>query len=172
MEDNKNIYKVREIKEIISEEVAKQIKIKKLLERKQIIQNDLNKLLEDFQATNTLYQEPEVQKGGKNETIFHTKPGNVISLSFQDVKGLKLRRQKRTTPGMIDNDLLWRVEDPSTSVRLKRGDYLEIEGNDNLEKGNKFLFIIHRPTEEDPQALKPIGLKYETSPLISWLNNA
>lgn len=171
MEENKKVYKVQELKQIISEEVAKQVKIKKLLEKKEIIKKNLTQLLEDYQ-TNVLYQEPEKEQGGKNETIFHTKPGNVISLSFQDVKGLKLRRQKKVTTGMADNDLLWRVEDPSTSQRLKRGDFLEIEGNDNLEKGNKFLFIIHRPTEDDPNALKPIGLKYETSPLMSWLNNA
>jgi len=42
-----------------------------------------------------------------------------------------------------------------------------------LEQGNKFLFIIHRPGEdEENKVLKPIGLKYETTGLVSWLNNA
>jgi hypothetical protein len=72
---------------------------------------------------------------------------------------------------MIDNDLMWKVEDAANSTRLKKGDYLEIEGNDNLEQGNTFVFSIYRPTENG-DSLKPIGIKYETSPLTSWLNNA
>lgn len=169
MEENKKTYQVKELKKIISEEVAKQIRVKKLLENKKKIERELHTLLED----NMFYQEPEAKTGGKHETIFHTKPGNVISLTFEDLKGLKLRRQKRGTPGMVDNDLIWKVEDPSTSIRLKKGDFLEIEGNDNLEQGNKFLFIIHRPGEgEEDKVLKPIGLKYETTSLVSWLNNA
>ena len=166
-------YTAREIKSLITEEIQQQIRINKLLEAKKKITNDLNVLLEEFRTSNNnvFYQEPEVKKGGKNETIFHTKPGNVISLSFQDIKGLKLRRQKRSTPGMIDNDLMWKVEDAANSTRLKKGDYLEIEGNDNLEQGNTFVFSIYRPTENG-DSLKPIGIKYETSPLTSWLNNA
>ena len=170
MAENQKTYKVHTLKEIISEELSKQVKIKKLMEQKSIISQELKVLLEDYSTVNALYQSPETKTGGKNETIFHTKPGNVISLSFKDLKGLKLRRQKKETPGMIDNDLLWRVEDASDSTHLKSGDYLEIIGDDNLTEGNTLLFQIYRNTEED--VLKPIGLKYKTNELTSWLNNA
>lgn len=170
MEKNEK-YKVKDLKSMISEEVKRQKTIKKLTEEKEIIEKELQGLLnEDYSvgSSNYLYQKPEEQREGKSENIFKTKPGNSISLSFEDVDGIKLRRQKRETEGMVNDDFMWEVIDAKNSVHLKDGDYLKLEGNDNLRVGNSLTFKIFRVIEGQ---LKPTNITYKTNKLTSWLNN-
>lgn len=170
MEKNEK-YKVKDLKSMISEEVKRQRAIKKLAEQKEILKKELQALLEEdynVGSSNYLYQKPEEQKEGKSENIFKTKPGNSISLSFEDVEGIKLRRQKRETEGMVNDDFMWEVIDAKNSVHLKDGDYLKLEGNDNLRVGNNLTFKIYRVVNGE---LKPTGVTYKTNKITSWLIN-
>lgn len=130
-----------ELKSLIKESVKKHIQKEYLHDKLKYINIELNKLNE-----NEEYQETEVAES--SESIFDSKPGETVILNFEGVT-LKLQRQL---------DDLFRVADASESKKLKDGDYVKIQGNDTLEHGKEYTFLIYRQTELD----------YETNPLESW----
>jgi len=83
-----------------------------------------------------------------SESIFDSKPGETVILNFEGVT-VKMERQL---------DDLFKIVDAAESEKLKDGDYVKVQGNDSLNKGKSFKFIIYRETP----------LKYETNPLESW----
>jgi hypothetical protein len=83
-----------------------------------------------------------------SESIFDSKPGETVILNFEGVT-IKMERQL---------DDLFKIVDAAESEKLKDGDYIKIQGNDTLNPGKSFKFIIYRETP----------LKYETNPLESW----
>ena len=51
MAEEKNKYTVKEVKNLVSEELSKQMRIKHLHERRQEVENQLNSLLQEFVQT-------------------------------------------------------------------------------------------------------------------------
>tara|TARA_B100000900_G_C20589452_1_gene721036 strand:+ start:1967 stop:2314 length:348 start_codon:yes stop_codon:yes gene_type:complete len=90
----------------------------------------------------------EKQKAETSDSIFDIKPGQTVILNFEGVT-LKMERQL---------DDLFKIVDAAESEKLKDGDYIKVQGNDNLDSGKSFKFVIYRETP----------LKYETNPLESW----
>ena len=90
----------------------------------------------------------EKQKLEASDSILDIKPGQIVILNFEGVT-VKMERQL---------DDLFKIVDASESEKLKDGDYVKVQGNDRLDSGKRFKFIIYR---EAP-------LKYETNPLESW----
>ena len=90
----------------------------------------------------------EKQKPEASDSILDIKPGQIVILNFEGVT-VKMERQL---------DDLFKIVDASESEKLKDGDYVKVQGNDSLDSGKSFKFIIYR---EAP-------LKYETNPLESW----
>lgn len=90
----------------------------------------------------------EKQTAEASDSIFDIKPGQTVILNFEGVT-LKMERQL---------DDLFKIVDAAESEKLKDGDYIKIQGNDSLDSGKSFKFVIYRETP----------LKYETNPLESW----
>jgi predicted component of viral defense system (DUF524 family) len=135
-----------ELKELIKESVTKFQKKTILENRLKEIKAELDSLNENEAIMPTAEEEPKTEE--KSESIFDSKPGETVILNFEGVT-LKIERQL---------DDLFKVVDAAESKKLKDGDYVKIQGNDTLEAGKNFKFIIYR---EAP-------LKYETNPLNSW----
>ncbi len=96
-----------------------------------------------------LQQVDGAQQGeDESESIFDAKPGETVIFNFQDVT-IKLQRQL---------DDLFKVVDAAESQKLNDGDYVKIQGNDQLKKGRKFNFNIYRVA----------GVKYQSNPLAGW----
>ncbi len=159
MSEEKNRYSVKEVKNLVSEELNKQIRIQKLQEQRQIIENQLSNLLKEYVQTmpNTEMGNSYVDSAGsfqspkkeeKSESIFDTRPNETIILNFQDVT-IKVQRQL---------DDLFKVVDASESKKLKDGDYIKIKGNDILQQGREFKFVIYRDA----------GVVYDSNALQSW----
>ncbi len=161
MEKKKNKYSVKEVKGLISEELQKQIRVKKLMEQKQIIENQLNILLKEYvqappstEMSNSYvnntgnYVSSDNKKSDKVESIFDTRPNETIILNFQDVN-IKIQRQL---------DDMFKVVDASESKKVKNGDYIKVQGNDILQQGRAFKFVIYRDA----------GVVYQSNPLQSW----
>lgn len=109
---------------------------------KGLIRQLIRESYEEMNSQNT--QEKETS----SESIFDSKPGETVILNFEGVT-IKLERQL---------DDLFKVVDAAESEKLKDGDYIKIQGNDTLNPGKSFKFIIYRETP----------LKYETNPLETW----
>jgi predicted component of viral defense system (DUF524 family) len=135
-----------ELKELIKESVTKFQKKTILENRLKEIKAELDSLNENEAIMPTAEEEPKTEE--KSESIFDSKPGETVILNFEGVT-LKIERQL---------DDLFKVVDAAESKKLKDGDYVKIQGNDTLEAGKNFKFIIYRETP----------LKYETNPLNSW----
>jgi hypothetical protein len=136
-----------ELKNMIKESVDK-YKNQYLLQRRlNEVKEELKKLNEDdsFVQSNEEIQDVEPQS---KESIFDSKPGETIIMNFDGVT-IKLERQL---------DDLFKVVDAAESKKLSDGDYVKIQGNDSLEQGKNYKFVIYRETP----------LKYETNPLQSW----
>ena len=162
MENNKNTHSVKELKNMISEQVRKQTKIKNLMESKKRIEDQLNSLLKEYvqtspapapQTTSSTYVGANgnlgtTEKNDKQESIFDTRPNETIIFNFQDVT-IKVQRQL---------DDMFKVVDANESKKLKVGDYIKIQGNDILQQGREFKFAIYRDA----------GVVYQSNPLMSW----
>lgn len=169
MAEEKNRYSVKEVKTLVSEELNKQMRIKHLQEQRQEVENQLNSLLKEFVQTapaptsnptpapnsslSNTFVTPggNLQQGGKEEkqeSIFDTKPNETIILNFQDVT-IKVQRQL---------DDLFKVVDASESQKLKDGDYIKIKGNDILQQGREFKFVIFRDAD----------VVYDSNALQTW----
>lgn len=136
-----------ELKNMIKESVDK-YKNQYLLEKRiNEIKMELSLLNEDetFMQSNEQTQEVETQP---KESVFDSKPGETVIMNFEGVT-IKLERQL---------DDLFKVVDAAESKKLSDGDYVKIQGNDSLEQGKSYKFLIYRETP----------LKYETNPLQSW----
>lgn len=165
----KNRYSVKEVKNLVSEELNKQIRIKNLQEQRQEVENQLNNLLKEYvqpapastsnptpapstSLSNTVVTPGgNLQQGGKEEkpeSIFDIAPGEIIILNFQDVT-IKLQKQF--------NDL-FQVVDASESQKLKDKDFIQLKGNDILQQGKEFKFVIFRDAD----------VMYDSNPLQSW----
>ncbi len=163
----KNRYSVKEVKNLVSEELNKQIRIKNLQEQRQEVENQLSNLLREYTQTasaptstpapSTSLSNTSVTPGGnfqqgekeeKQESIFDTRPNETIILNFQDVT-IKVQRQL---------DDLFKVVDASESQKLKDGDYIKIKGNDILQQGREFKFVIFRDAD----------VVYDSNALQSW----
>jgi hypothetical protein len=152
-----------ELRGLIKESINKHIKKQNLEERKKAIQDELNTLYENEamlapgvpapsvasapEVSNEAPESAEVEET-PSESIFDSKPGETVILNFEGVT-LKIKRQL---------DDLFKVVDAAESKKLKDGDYVKIQGNDTLDAGRSFNFIIYRQTP----------LNYETNPLNSW----
>lgn len=135
-----------ELKELIKESVSKFQKKTILENRLKAIKAELDYLNENEAIMPTTEEEPKVEQ--KSESIFDSKPGETVILNFEGVT-IKIERQL---------DDLFKVVDAAESKKIKDGDYVKIQGNDTLEAGKSFKFMIYRETP----------LKYETNPLNSW----
>ncbi len=165
----KNRYSVKEVKNLVSEELNKQIRIKNLQEQRQKVENQLSNLLKEYvqpapastsnptPAPSSSLSNTSVTSGGnlqqgekdeKQESIFDTRPNETIILNFQDVT-IKVQRQL---------DDLFKVVDASESQKLKDGDYIKIKGNDILQQGREFKFVIFRDAD----------VVYDSNALQSW----
>lgn len=136
-----------ELRNMIKESVDK-YKNQYLLEKRlNEVKKELSYLNEDdsFMQSNQESQEIDSQP---KESIFDSKPGETIIMNFDGVT-VKLERQL---------DDLFKVVDAAESKKLSDGDYVKIQGNDSLEQGKIYKFLIYRETP----------LKYETNPLQSW----
>lgn len=136
-----------ELRNMIKESVDK-YKNQYLLEKRlNEVKKELFYLNEDdsFMQSNQESQEIDSQP---KESIFDSKPGETIIMNFDGVT-VKLERQL---------DDLFKVVDAAESKKLSDGDYVKIQGNDSLEQGKSYKFLIYRETP----------LKYETNPLQSW----
>lgn len=136
-----------ELRNMIKESVDK-YKNQYLLEKRlNEVKKELSYLNEDdsFMQSNQESQEIDSQP---KESIFDSKPGETIIMNFDGVT-VKLERQL---------DDLFKVVDAAESKKLSDGDYVKIQGNDSLEQGKSYKFLIYRETP----------LKYETNPLQSW----
>ena len=136
-----------ELDNLIKEEIIKQDK--KLLIKKRIseVEEQLNELVNAPVMQQTNAGAGAGVKEEKQESIFDAKPGETVVFNFQDVT-IKLQRQL---------DDLFKVSDAMESTHLKDGDYVKIQGNDTLQKGKEFKFMILRQ-----------AVKYKTNPLMSW----
>ena len=136
-----------ELRNMIKESVDKYKNQYFLQKRLEEVRDELNQLNEDdsFAQSNEEVQEIEPQS---KESIFDSKPGETIIMNFDGVT-IKLERQL---------DDLFKVVDAAESKKLSDGDYVKIQGNDSLEQGKNYKFVIYRETP----------LKYETNPLQSW----
>lgn len=130
---------IKELNDLIIEEVKRQ-KRKSILEaRKQKIENMLN---EEFSTSESN------EKAEDTPSIFDAKPGEIIILNFKG-NTIKIQRQL---------DDLFKIVDAAESKKLKEGDYIKIQGNDSLVPGKEFKFAILRKTDFD----------YQTNALQSW----
>jgi hypothetical protein len=136
-----------ELRNMIKESVDKHKNQYLLKKRLNEIKRELSHLNEDdsFMQSNEQTQEVESQS---KESIFDSKPGETIIMNFEGVT-IKLERQL---------DDLFKVVDAAESKKISDGDYVKIQGNDSLEQGKNYKFLIYRETP----------LKYETNPLQSW----
>jgi len=136
-----------ELRNMIKESVDKYKNQYFLQKRLEEIKKEISLLSEDdsFAQSNEEVQEIEPQS---KESIFDSKPGETIIMNFDGVT-IKLERQL---------DDLFKVVDAAESKKLSDGDYVKIQGNDSLEQGKNYKFVIYRETP----------LKYETNPLQSW----
>ena len=135
-----------ELNDLIKEEVVRQEN--KLLLKKRIseVKSELQQLDEFVNAPAMQSAVPAV-KEEKSESIFDAKPGETVLFNFQDVT-IKMQRQL---------DDLFKITDAMESKKLKEGDYIKIQGNDILQKGRKFKFVILRK-----------AIDYESNQLLSW----
>jgi hypothetical protein len=134
-----------ELRNLIKESFQKQIKERNLKDRLKKIQSEIDYINEnedlDLDNHTSIDEKPK-------ESIFDSKPGETVILNFEGVT-IKIERQL---------DDLFKVVDAAESQKINDGDYVKIQGNDNLEKGTSFKFIIFRKT----------NLPYETNNLESW----
>jgi len=159
--------------QLVQEEVERQDKKQALLKRMQELENQISDLdnsspiLKEFVNTQS-YTQPQTQMPSmmdtgnynlqqvdgaqqgeeENESIFDARPGETVIFNFQDVT-IKVQRQL---------DDLFKVVDAAESKKLNDGDYIKIQGNDQLKRGRKFTFNIYRVA----------GVKYESNPLVGW----
>lgn len=141
-----------ELRNMIKESVDK-YKNQYLLEKRlNEVKKELSYLNEDdsFMQSNQESQEIDSQpKPKEKESIFKiSEPGETIIMNFDSVT-IKLERQLKD---------LFKVVEASESKKLSDGDYVKIQGNDYLEQGKSYEFLIYRETP----------LKYETNPLQDW----
>lgn len=87
------------------------------------------------------------KKTEKLESVFDTRPNDIIIFNFQDCT-IKLRR--------ISDDL-FQVIDAEESLKLQDGDYIQIKGNDIIQNGRQFVFTILRK-----------AINYKSRPLVGW----
>lgn len=139
----------KELDGLIKEEVVRQEKKQKLLAKIDILKENIKRIDEigEMQPYAAQPTNGAVTSNEKTESIFDAKPGETVVFNFQDVT-IKVQRQL---------DDLFKVVDAMESKKLNDGDYIKIQGNDTLQKGKKFKFIILRES-----------LKYESNPLVSW----
>lgn len=170
------IVKKKELLQLVQEEVKRQsekkdVLIKRMQKIKQEIENldNSSPFLNEFVNTpavqpqsqpqvqvpsvfdNGNYNMDNIQQGQQeeeSESIFDARPGETVIFNFQDVT-IKLQRQL---------DDLFKVVDAAESKKLTDGDYIKIQGNDQLKKGRTFTFNIFRIA----------GVKYESNPLVAW----
>jgi len=137
-----------ELDNLIKEEIIKQDKKLSIKKRISEVKQQLDELVGApvMQPANGAVAGAGV-KEEKQESIFDAKPGETVVFNFQDVT-IKLQRQL---------DDLFKVSDAMESTHLKDGDYVKIQGNDTLQKGKEFKFVILRQ-----------AVKYKTNPLMSW----
>ena len=136
-----------ELDNLIKEEVVRQ-------EKKLSIKKRISEINGEIQRIDELVNAPAMPtasgapvKEEKSESIFDAKPGETVLFNFQDVT-IKMQRQL---------DDLFKITDAMESKKLKDGDYIKIQGNDILQKGRKFKFVILRK-----------AIDYESNPLLSW----
>jgi hypothetical protein len=136
-----------ELEGLIKEEVVRQDK--KLLIKKRIadVEGQIQQLNELTAQPPSQYMTAAPTSDEKSESIFDAKPGETVLFNFQDVT-IKMQRQL---------DDLFKITDAMESKKLKEGDYIKIQGNDILQKGRKFKFVILRK-----------AIDYESNPLLSW----
>ena len=141
-----------------------------LKKRKDDIQKELNILMEyvgtpvapaqtnnindqsssvQYRDMQTLQAQQQPQQDEEKESILQVKIGAPILLAFQKVN-IKIKR--------IYNDYFM-VDDARLSMKLHKGDILKVEGNDILEKGRVFRFVVFRKLSSD----------YESNPLDKWI---
>jgi hypothetical protein len=132
-----------ELKEIIKESVIKNSKLIELKNKLNKVNLELKKLNE-----NEEFEVSPQEVVEKSESIFDSKPGETVILNFEGVT-IKIERQL---------DDLFKVVDAAESQKIKDGDYIKVQGDDNLESGKTFKFKIYRET----------NLPYETNVLQSW----
>lgn len=145
-----------EINKLVFESVSKQNTKLKLENRAKEIKEELGLLNEFVDAPASVGTSAKMYDTGtsispaedeKKESILDARPGEIIVFNFQDVT---IKAQKQYGD-------LFQITDATESQRLQDGDYIKIQGNDILQKGRKFKFIILREAK-----------RYETNPLISW----
>lgn len=104
--------------------------------------------MQDVMQDNPVLNAPGSEgKAEKRESIFDARYGDIIIFNFQDVT-IKVQR--------LANDL-FQIIDAAESKKLKEGDYIQIKGNDIIEKGRRFKFSILRK-----------AIDYESNPLVGW----
>ena len=158
----------KELSELIKESVNKKVKLDELNDRKQKLQESLNRLYEDDNMIYPPMQQPveqpviqtidapegsEISNDGVEteevkESIFDSKPGETVVLNFEGVT-LKLKRQL---------DDLFKVVDATESAKLKEGDYIKVQGDDILKNGKSYTFSV----------IRQIDPAYKTNPLVDW----
>jgi len=107
------------------------------------VENKIKSLNEEFPPS----MPDTIEKTEKRESIFDTRIGDIIIFNFQDAT-IKAKR--------LATDL-FEIIDASESKKIKEGDFVQIKGNDIIQKGKKFKFSILRK-----------AFDYESNPLESW----
>jgi len=131
-----------ELKELIKESVAK-------FQKKEILENrvkEINAKIKFLNEDEVAMQDVEVSTEEKGN-IFDTKLGEILILNFEG-RTLKLKRVW---------DALFLVTDGFESTHLNTGDYVEMQGNPDLNAGREYTFKVYKPTRD-----------VETSALQSW----
>jgi hypothetical protein len=131
-----------ELKELIKESVSK-------FQKKEILENrvkEINAKIKFLNEDEVAMQDVEVSTEEKGN-IFDTKLGEILILNFEG-RTLKLKRVW---------DALFLVTDGFESTHLNTGDYVEMQGNPDLNAGREYTFKVYKPTRD-----------VETSALQSW----
>ncbi len=131
-----------QLKNLIKESVKSYVEKESLKNRLNNINKELYKLNENEEMEAVMTQTSE-----SSETIFDTKPGEILILNFEG-RTLKLRRVW---------DALFLVSDGFESTHLNTGDYVELQGNPDLTVGREYTFKVYKPTRN-----------VESSALQSW----
>lgn len=141
------VIKKEELNAMIQAEMEKQEKKLQLEGRIKELEAELSIINENVQSVGQPNNSANTGSAEKTESIFDARPGETIVFNFQDVT-IKVQRQL---------DDLFKIVDASESKKLKDGDYIKIQGNDTLQVGKRFKFVILRE-----------ALKYESNPIASW----
>lgn len=156
------ILKKKDLITLVQEAVTRQSRKQELTQRMQEIEHEINMLdnnsvlLKEFigsgmelpQGEGT--PEQKVAKEKESPSMYAIKPGEIYVLDFQDLDNLKISKVR------LD---VFRVEDPSTSQILQRGDEFKIKGSHRFEKGKEYTFEL---------LTRIPGQEYTTNALISW----